>query len=71
MVGPSLTDEEHRAASLRLKLGFVLVVGFSAGVIALQAQGSLIQTAAATAGGLLLGWILVVYLTRIIPSSGE
>ena len=71
MVGPSLTDEEQRVASLRLKLFFVLIVGFSAGVIALQAQGSLVQTAAATVGGLLLGWLLIVYLTRIIPSNGR
>lgn len=71
MVGPSLTDEEQRVASLRLKLGFVLVVGFSAGIIALQAQGSLVQAAVATVGGLIVGWLLLVYLTRIIPSTGR
>ncbi|SFK82906.1 hypothetical protein SAMN04487950_1309 [Halogranum rubrum] len=71
MVGPSLSDEEHRIASLQFKLGFVLVVGISAGIIALQAQGSLVQIGVAAVAGIVLGWLLLAYLTHIVPSSGR
>ncbi|SDM45549.1 hypothetical protein SAMN04487949_1721 [Halogranum gelatinilyticum] len=71
MVGPSYTDDERRTASLRLKVGFVLVVGVSAGITALQVQGSLLQAGVFTVVGLLLGWILVVYLSHIVPSTGR
>ncbi|SEO68208.1 hypothetical protein SAMN04487948_104154 [Halogranum amylolyticum] len=71
MVGPSLTDEEKRSASLQFKLVFVLVVGVSAAVLALQVQGSLVQVAATGVGGLLVGWILIAYLSHIVPSNGR
>lgn len=71
MVGPSFTDDERRAASLRLKVGFVLVVGVSAGITALQVQGSLLQAGVFTAVGLLLGWILVAYLSHIVSFEGR
>lgn len=71
MVGPSLTDEEQRLASMRFKVAFVLVVGFSAGIIALQAQGSLVQIAVATVAGIVLGWVLILYLASIVPSGGR
>ncbi|WP_101294948.1 hypothetical protein [Halegenticoccus soli] len=64
MVGPSLTDEERRLANSRLKAGFVALVGLSSGLVALQVEPSLPQLAAAVVGGLLVGWLLVWYLSR-------
>jgi membrane protein YdbS with pleckstrin-like domain len=71
MVGPSLTDEEQRVASMRFKIAFVLVVGFSAGIIAFQTQGSLVQVAVATVAGIVLGVLLIVYLASIVPTGGK
>jgi hypothetical protein len=69
MVGPSLSDEEQRIASQRFKIGFVLVVGISAAIIALQVEGSLVQVAVAAVAGTVLGWVLIVYLSHIVPSG--
>ena len=71
MVGPSLSSEEQRAASLRLKVGLVLIIGASAGLIALQAQATLVQVGVAFVGGVLLGAVLVAYLVRIVPGTGR
>jgi undecaprenyl pyrophosphate phosphatase UppP len=64
MVGPSITDDERRDANNRLQVGFVLLVGVSAGLVATQAGASLLQTAAAVVGGLLLGGVLLLWLRR-------
>lgn len=69
MVGPSLSTEEQREASLRLKAAIVALVGASAGLMALQARASLVQTALFVVGGLVLGWFLVAYLVRIAPTG--
>jgi hypothetical protein len=71
MVGPSLTDEEQRLASMRFKIAFVLVVAVSAALTAVQVQASLVQVAVVAVVGALLGWLLIVYLGRIVPSSGR
>lgn len=64
MVGPSITDDERRDANNRLQVGFVLLVGISAGLVATQAGASLVQIAVAVAGGLLLGGALLLWLRR-------
>jgi uncharacterized membrane protein (DUF485 family) len=64
MVGPSLTDDERRLANNRLKLGFVLLVGFSSGLVALQAGGTTVQLAVAVVGGLILGVVLLYFVVR-------
>lgn len=61
MVRP-VGDEERDAAALRLKVGFTLLVGASAGLITLQGDPSLALTGGAVAGGLGLGWLLAWYL---------
>lgn len=66
MVGPSLSDEERRTATLRLRVGFVAFVGLSAGLVALQVGPTPIQLVAAVVGGLILGYLLLVYLLRIV-----
>ena len=64
MVGPSITDDERRDANNKLQLGFVLLVGISGGLVATQAGASLLQTAVAVAGGLILGGVLLLWLRR-------
>ncbi|MFB6155056.1 MAG: hypothetical protein ABEJ22_04110 [Haloferacaceae archaeon] len=64
MVGPSMTDEERRDANTRLKVGFVLLVGLSGGLVALQAEGTPAQLALGVGGGLLVGLALLWFLVR-------
>ena len=58
MVGPR-TREERTITRQRLAIGFVLLVGASGGLIALRARAGLVPLLAATAGGLLVGLVLV------------
>ncbi|WP_224335244.1 hypothetical protein [Haloprofundus halobius] len=64
MVGPSLSDDERDAASFRLKLFFVVLVGASGGLIALQVDPTPLELALSVLGGLLVGWLLLVFLVR-------
>ncbi|WP_411963827.1 hypothetical protein [Haloferax sp. YSMS24] len=63
MVGPSLSDDESRIASMRLKIGFVLLVGVSAGFVALAADATLQQVGYAFVGGTAVGIALMAFLT--------
>ena len=63
MVGPSLSDDETRIANNRLKIGFVLLVGGSGGLVAVTAGATLPQIVVAFAGGTILGIALVVFLS--------
>ncbi|MFB6131218.1 MAG: hypothetical protein ABEJ28_10400 [Salinigranum sp.] len=65
MVGPSLSDEERDQANLRLRVAFVLLVGVSGGLVALQADASPLQLAGAVAAGLVVGAVLLLFLIRI------
>jgi hypothetical protein len=58
MVGP-ISDEERSAFAWKLKLGFVLLVAASAGLITLQADAGLVGFLAASAAGGLVGVLLV------------
>mgnify|MGYP000473994696 CR=1 FL=1 len=74
MVDPIPNDD--RARTLRwVKLGVVLLVGLSAGLIAVQGGASLRAVLAAAAGGLLVGSVLVWYLfpdvDAIAPASNR
>jgi hypothetical protein len=64
MVGPSLSDEERDAANFRLKVGFVLLVTVSGGLVALQAGGTLVQLVGGLVGGLAVGLVLLWFLVR-------
>ncbi|WP_248895543.1 hypothetical protein [Haloplanus halobius] len=65
MVESSLTEEKRRAASRRLRIVFVALVGLSGGFVAL-ATGATPETAlAAVGGGLLVGAVLLFYLVRV------
>ncbi|MFC7128160.1 hypothetical protein [Haloferax chudinovii] len=64
MVGSSMSDEETRLANNRLKIGFTLLVGVSAALVAVQAGGTLLQGALALLAGLVIGGLLTWYLGR-------
>lgn len=61
MVDP-ISDEERGRTMTKLKVGFVLLVGASAGLITTQGETSLRVVLFATVGGLLLGGVLAWYL---------
>lgn len=65
MVGPSMTDDERDLANSQLSIGFVVLVGLSGGLVAFQAGGGLVQIGAAVAGGLVLGYVLLWFLSRL------
>lgn len=67
MVGPSTSEDELRQQWNLLKAAFVLLVGVSAGMIAVQGGADLISVAAVVVLGLLLGVALIYYLSSIAP----
>jgi hypothetical protein len=64
MVGPSITDDERQLANRRLQIGFVVLVGVSAGLVALQAGASTLQVGVAVVAGIGLGGALLLWLRR-------
>lgn len=64
MVGPSITDDERDLANQRLQIGFVLLVGLSGGLVALQTGGSPLQIGAIVAASVVLGLLLLLWLRR-------
>lgn len=66
MVEPSITDDDRAAATARFKFGFVLFVGASGGLVSLQADPTLPQLAVVVAGSLVVGWLLMVYVVRML-----
>lgn len=67
MVGPSLSEDERRRRWNLLKAAFVLLVGGSAGMIAVQGGADLLSVAVVGLAGLLLGAVLIYYLSSIAP----
>jgi lysozyme family protein len=64
MVGPSITDDERRVANNRLQIGFVVLVGLSGGLVALQTGASGLQIGGAVVAGLAVGVVLLLWLRR-------
>ncbi|WP_148414364.1 hypothetical protein [Haloferax sp. KTX1] len=64
MVGSSMSDDETRLANNRLKIGFTLLVGASAALVAAQAGATLVQGALALLCGLVIGGLLTWYMSR-------
>ncbi|MFC4543377.1 hypothetical protein ACFO5R_15715 [Halosolutus amylolyticus] len=54
------------SSSTRLAIGFVLLIGLSGGMIAIQGGGSLAVVAAAVLGSLVVGSALTWYLYWIL-----
>jgi hypothetical protein len=65
MVGPP-SGEEKRGGMNRLKIGIVVVVGLSAGLITVSGGGSAVQVAIAVLAGLVIGAGLLKYLVSIM-----
>jgi len=65
MVGPSRDEDPNRAGRTQLKIGIVLLVGVSAGLVALSGGGTPVEIGIAVAGGLAVGAALLAYLVRI------
>jgi 4-amino-4-deoxy-L-arabinose transferase-like glycosyltransferase len=61
MVGP-ISDEERERTMFKMKVGSVLLVGVSAGLITLQGDAPLEIVVGAVGIGLLVGLALVWYL---------
>lgn len=61
MAGP-ISEKDRQRTMTRLKVGVVLLVGVSGGLITSQGDASLEVVVAAVAGGLLVGAALVWYL---------
>jgi Na+/H+-translocating membrane pyrophosphatase len=61
MTGP-ISDEDRERTMTRMKVGSVLLIGVSAGLITSQGDASLRVVVAAVVAGLLLGGVLVWYL---------
>ncbi|MFB6108783.1 MAG: hypothetical protein ABEJ82_08100 [Haloplanus sp.] len=64
MVGPSSSDRERRVATARLRAGFVVLVGLSAGLVAVAGDATPAQALVAVAAGLVLGSVLLWFLLR-------
>ncbi|MFB6164428.1 MAG: hypothetical protein ABEJ31_04660 [Haloarculaceae archaeon] len=67
MVGP-ISGDERRRATTQIKLGFVVLVGLSAGLITLQGDPSPLVMAGAVVAGLVVGAVLV---WLVFPGSGS
>ncbi|RXK46756.1 hypothetical protein [Halorientalis pallida] len=65
MVGP-VSNDERASFTRRLKIGFVVLVGISSGLITLQGNPSPVVLAGAVVGGLVLGALLTRFA---IPSA--
>lgn len=66
MVGPSITKEERDATNRRLKIGLVLLVGVSGGLVSLQADPTPVQIAAAVGASLVIGAALTWFVVRTL-----
>lgn len=71
MVGSSISDEERRAWNRVLGVGFVLVVGGSAGLAAFANGASLAETAALAVLGFATGLALLWYLSTLSMETGR
>jgi|APHM01.1.fsa_nt_gi hypothetical protein len=61
MVGP-VSNEERDAFTRKLKVGFVVLVGLSAGLITLQGDPSVVVFVGAVLGGLAIGAVLTWFI---------
>lgn len=64
MVGSSLTDDEKETANTRLKIGFVLLVAASMGLMALQVDPTPLQLVVAVTAGTVIGVVLLWFVLR-------
>ena len=65
MVGP-IERSERRVSTIVLGVGFTLLIGVSAGAMALQSRASLGEIAIVLTAGMVVGGVLTWYLHRIV-----
>ncbi|WP_277553007.1 hypothetical protein [Halobaculum limi] len=66
MVGPSITKAERDATNRRLKIGMVLLIGLSGGLVSLQVDPTPMQVVAAVAVSLVIGAALTWFVVRTL-----
>ncbi|MFC7136868.1 hypothetical protein [Halobaculum litoreum] len=66
MVGPSITKEERDATNRRLKIGLVVLIGISGGLVSLQVDPTPAQFAAAVGVSSVLGFALTWFVVRTL-----
>lgn len=66
-----MSEEDRSTGNRKLKVVFVALITASAGSIALQADATLVETAAAIGGGFLVSLVLLWYLTRTLSEFGK
>jgi lysozyme family protein len=66
MVGPSITKAERDETNRRLKIGMVLLIGASGGLVSLQADPTPAQVAAAIGVSLVIGAALTWFVVRTL-----
>lgn len=69
MVGPSLSPDEKRLASLRLQAGFVTLIAVSAGLLAVRSGSGSLGTVVAVTGGIVGGLALLWFLRRSLSGT--
>jgi hypothetical protein len=65
MVDSTISEGQRKSFRRRLLGGFVLLVGASGGMVAVQASGSATEIITAVVVSLILGGLLAWYLTRV------
>jgi hypothetical protein len=65
MVDSTISEGQRESFRRRLLGGFVLLVGASGGMVAVQASGSATEIITAVVVGLILGGLLAWYLIRV------
>lgn len=71
MVDSTITDEKRRVWNRMLAALFVLIVGASAGLMALEGEASTLEIVGVSAVGILFGAGLVWYLASLRTSARE
>lgn len=66
MVGPSISKAERDATNRRLKIGMVLLIGLSGGLVSLQVDPTPMQVVAAVAVSLVIGAALTWFVVRTL-----
>lgn len=64
MVGSSISEDDRTTFSRRFRVGFVLLVAASGGLVTLQADPTPMQFGAAVVAGLVVGLALLGFLLR-------
>lgn len=68
MVDPTVPEADQRGQVRMLKTVFVVLVGLSGGLVALQGDASLPMVGASIFGAMVIGAVLVWHISSNLPS---